>query len=52
MESEWLKLYQNNNVIKSEDGERITCRSAPASKTDPLYTVPIQQWCIAETEPT
>ena len=30
MESDWLKLYQNNKVNKSEDGERIKCRSAPA----------------------
>ena len=37
VESKWLKLYQNNNVDKSEDGERIQSRPAPAWQTDPLY---------------
>ena len=37
---------------KSEDGERIKCRSVIALQSDPMYTVTIQHWCIVETGPT
>ena len=26
MENEWLKLYQNNNIELSKDGEKIKCK--------------------------
>ena len=54
VENGWLKLYQNNNVNKSEDGESLKCRSAPAWWTDLIicHSITIQRWCTAETEYT